>query len=626
MPYPRCILLLLAVLAGAVAASMAEPYLSPFDLRASPDGSRLALSDATAARVILDPASAAPVAVGLRGSPRGLTWQGTDRVFVAEYDAGTVAEVDGDTGGIARRFLVGPKPVGVALAGNTLLVAGYGRGELHFIPLSPGGTTETLPLVKQPFFVAASPSGGKAAVGHLIPEVAATAANAAASVTLVDIPGRRVQARIRFPYGSSMVRQLAFSADGDWVYVLHTLGRIAMPTTQLERGWINTNALTIIDAGAGKIEATVLLDLVTRGGADPWGLALAPDGETAWVTLAGAHEVARIDLGKLHRLLDGTEPVEASSSYSGSAWEYWKAIRSDPAMKAWLPHHLSALYGAGVMERREVAVDGPRGVAYFEGEVVVAGYFSGDLIELDADTLELRRRISLGEQPPMDDARRGEMIFHDARFAFQRWLSCSSCHPDGRADGLNWDLLNDGIGNQKNAKSLLWTWQTPPAMSTGVRPDWEAAVMAGMQHFQLLMAQPEDVRALKAYLASMEPEASPHLAEDGRLTAAAARGKLVFERQDVGCAYCHGAPLYTNLRKFEVGTGTQAPGIADDPTDEYDTPTLIELWRSGPYLHDGRAATIRDVLTTHNLNDRHGRTSGLTAQELDDLEAYLLSL
>jgi cytochrome c peroxidase len=48
-----------------------------------------------------------------------------------------------------------------------------------------------------------------------------------------------------------------------------------------------------------------------------------------------------------------------------------------------------------------------------------------------------------------------ERLFHDATIGHQSWQSCASCHPDGRAGGLNWDLLNDGIGNPKNTKSVF---------------------------------------------------------------------------------------------------------------------------------------------------------------------------
>lgn len=43
----------------------------------------------------------------------------------------------------------------------------------------------------------------------------------------------------------------------------------------------------------------------------------------------------------------------------------------------------------------------------------------------------------------------------DARLCLQQWESCSSYHPGGRADRFNWDLLKDGQGNPRNARSLL---------------------------------------------------------------------------------------------------------------------------------------------------------------------------
>jgi cytochrome c peroxidase len=81
-------------------------------------------------------------------------------------------------------------------------------------------------------------------------------------------------------------------------------------------------------------------------------------------------------------------------------------------------------------------------------------------------------------------------------------------------------------------------------------------------------------------------------------------------------------PLFTTQRSYDVGT----QAAFDKPTDKFDTPTLIELWRTAPYLHDGSAATVRDVLTTRNPHDLHGKTSDLSKQEIDDLCAYLLSL
>jgi cytochrome c peroxidase len=65
---------------------------------------------------------------------------------------------------------------------------------------------------------------------------------------------------------------------------------------------------------------------------------------------------------------------------------------------------------------------------------------------------------------------------------------------------------------------------------------------------------------------------------------------------------------------FDLGTGKRL-----------DVPSLLHLWDTAPYLHDGRARTLHDVFTVHNPQDRHGKTSHLTAQQLDDLVAFLLA-
>ena len=59
---------------------------------------------------------------------------------------------------------------------------------------------------------------------------------------------------------------------------------------------------------------------------------------------------------------------------------------------------------------------------------------------------------------------------------------------------------------------------------------------------------------------------------------------------------------------------------------KYDVPTLIEIWRNAPYLHDGRATSIRDVVTTFNADDEHGVTTDLTPEEITDLIEFVESL
>ncbi|GAI97874.1 unnamed protein product [marine sediment metagenome] len=210
------------------------------------------------------------------------------------------------------------------------------------------------------------------------------------------------------------------------------------------------------------------------------------------------------------------------------------------------------------------------------------------------------------------------MLFHDASLCFQSWQSCASCHPGGaRVDALNWDLLNDGIGNPKNTKSLLFSHRTPPAMFTGVRKNAEMAVRAGFRHILFAVRPEQETVSIDKYLKSLRPVPSPYLV-NGRLSASAKRGRKIFSK--ARCDSCHKGALHTDLRQYNLGIGD---GL--DKDREFDTPTLVEIWRTAPYLYDGRAVTIEEVLIKYNPDDEHGRTSNLSDKEITDLANFVLS-
>ncbi|MHC4505750.1 MAG: hypothetical protein ACYTFI_20795 [Planctomycetota bacterium] len=349
---------------------------------------------------------------------------------------------------------------------------------------------------------------------------------------------------------------------------------------------------------------TVLLDDVDLGAANPWGVECTADGKHICVTHAGTHELSVIDAAALHDKLAKVAAGQKVSSVS---------LKQED-----VPNDLSFL--VGLRRRIRLKGNGPRGLAIVGKTVYVARYFSDDLAAVDLEERSPSRRvraIALGPKKEMSQARKGEMLFHDAILCFQHWQSCSSCHPDGRNDGLNWDLLNDGMGNPKNTKSLLLAHETPPAMITGIRPKAEVGVRAGIKFILFAVRPEEDAVAIDEYLKSMKPVPSPHL-ENGSLSASAARGKGLFDK--AGCKSCHPGPLFTDMQKYNVATGIE---MEKDRT--FDTPTLVEAWRTGPYLYDGRAVTLVDVLKKHNEDDDHGKTSRLGERQAEDLAAFVLS-
>ena len=166
-----------------------------------------------------------------------------------------------------------------------------------------------------------------------------------------------------------------------------------------------------------------------------------------------------------------------------------------------------------------------------------------------------------------------------------------------------------------------------------------------------------ELDALAAYVASLSAALpSPYRNTDGALSEAGKRGRNVFQREDVGCAKCHSGRSFTDSRLPLVGEPVSSgpvsvfPGAASHRTAQgfllhdvgtrgpfsgfrlgdsligLDTPTLKGVWTGGPYLHDGSAPSLEHVLETRNPDDRHGKTSQLTAGEREDLLAYLNQL
>ncbi len=607
----------------------ALPFRSPEAMAFSPDGRLLAVCDRTAWRlVMIDPAARRVVReVVLRGDPAAMAWSADGRsAYVAESGAGSVAEVDAATGRVVRRLRVGryPSCLAVAHKRRLLLVGEDGQESLGVVDLASGAVKRRIVLPGSTRALAVHDGDDIAVVGCFAPTGDATVLERGAVVSVIDLATAARASDVELPSDSTNVRSVAVAADGRWAFVAHVRGQSQQATTHLDDGWVNRNMVSVIDLRARRLHTALLLDTSRRGAADPWTVALSRDGRRLWVTLAGAGELAELDWETLLKLLEGKgRPEDVQRTV------IWQIAGMDADQRLLLANDFGALESMNLLKRHGLGVEGPRGLAISPdasapasgARMAVGGYFSGDVLLLDGQWVHTLATLRLGRQPPATPQRRGERVFHDGRLAYQGWLSCSTCHPAGRADGLNWDLLNDGMGNPKNTRSLLLADRTPPMMSLRVRADLPGAVKAGFEHILYADANASQLADVEAYVRSLAPAASPYRAADGGLTAEANRGRAIFESDRTGCASCHPAPLYTDCRGYDVG-------VEDvyESGKKFDTPTLMELWRTGPYLHNGTAPTLRDVLVKFNEGDRHGRTSHLSSQQIDDLVAYLLSL
>jgi YVTN family beta-propeller protein len=611
-------------------------WLGPCAVATSADGHRAFVALADAKQVIaIDPEQGTVLGkADVPGEPTALAIDAkSGRLYVSCAGVTSiVAVLDSNTMQIVQSLPVGHTATGLALTpdGSRLFVCNRFNNDVSVLSLSDGKEIARVKVAREPVGVAITPDGKTAYVINLLPTGPADRDDSSSAVTTIDVASLST-GEVRLPNGSSSVRGICLSPDGKYVFVTHVLSRNALPATQLERGWMNTNALSILDAAEKKMVATVLLDDVDLGAANPWGVGCSQDGATLCIAHSGTHEASLIDLkGLFAKLASRAESLRTVTEVHAPASP---ALTSNVAAK-WdtsvlsLPlestNDLSFLVGL----RRRVALsgNGPRGLAIAGDKALIAMYYSDNLAVVNLAQngqnapVAVAKTIPLGPAPQMTEVRRGEKLFHDATACFQHWQSCTTCHPDARSDALNWDLMNDGHGNPKNSKSMLFSHRTPPAMSESVRESAEMAVRAGFRGILFMACPEDDVKAVDAYLKSLQPVPSPHLVQ-GALSPSAQRGKALFFSKRIGCSECHPEPLFTNLKPHNVGSRASF-----DQTSSFDTPTLIEAWRTAPYLHDGSCPTIEDLIGKRKHGKEIGEVESLSPQEIADLVEYVLSL
>lgn len=223
------------------------------------------------------------------------------------------------------------------------------------------------------------------------------------------------------PDGSSAVRGSALTEDGRHVLFTHNLARYHLPATQMDRGWMNAAALSVFETSTGIRLNTVLLDDPNEGAANPWGVAV--NGTWIAVAHAGTHEISLVPRAAFfERLL----------AYEGDA-------TGDLGFMRAVGRKRIALKGKGPREIRFRPDGKLEAKLYFAETTAVVDPATGAVDEPDLPE-------GLSAAVRTDPVRRGMHYFNDATVCYQKWQSCASCHPDGRADGLTWDFPFSGGG------------------------------------------------------------------------------------------------------------------------------------------------------------------------------------
>jgi len=534
----------------------------------------------------------------------------------------------GDGRQLLRSFIMNETPTGLCVDGDKAYITTFEtKGELHILNLTSGiveasilvgsgagcpvlsgdkqkvyvcnqfATTvsevdirqrkvvRTVRVLREPKVAVLSKDGNYLFVANFLPNQRADANVVAACVSVVETGKFSKVKDIQLANGSNALRDICLTPDGKYVYVTHNLGRFTVPTSQLQQGWMNTSAFSIIDVEKQAFLGSVLVDEPERGAAGVWGIRC--NKRHIYVTHSGTHDLS---------IIDHQEMLEKFLAYPN---------------KEQLDYDLRFLYG--LRKRLPLEGNGPRGIFMNEDKLFIPTYFADILNIVDLSSGELTH-IALNPDRKETKEQLGEKFFNDANKCFQNWQSCNGCHPgDARMDGLNWDLMNDGIGNPKNCKSLLYSHVTPPSMISGIRASAEIAVRAGFKLIQFYDIDEETASAVDAYLKALRPVPSPYLV-DGKLSKKAEEGRKVFEK--LKCGNCHSGTYFTDMKMHRIGENIEFE-------KGWDTPTLIEVWRTAPYLFNGSAVTLEEVFTKF----KHGiEKQKVSQKEIEALTEYVNSL
>jgi YVTN family beta-propeller protein len=573
-----------------------------------------------------------------------------DRLWVVNPDADTVTLIDTATSTVLDSFATGREPWSVAPISDGAVVANRASGTLTVVRHA---RTHEIPVGPEPGGVVVAPDDRRAYVTLSSDDI----------VAAVDLDERRVRERIpvgRLPWAIGLVPRGSGSAPT--LVVAHRLAQTdPQRLSHGRRAW-----LTLVDGD----HVTAELLLATQADGVVNGLeALAIAEGRVWVT----HQLSRPDPPfTFHTTLSGgiatvsivdrqdlvDRHIETNDPSFSTPVNFPRAIAvSRDGTRAFV-----ALAGSdAVMGIDLTTPDAPRLLGFWavganprgivlspdETRAYVMNYLSRDVSVLDlGDTIRYPEiaRVPTAEETLEPDLALGKRLFHNAtdpRLSRLGWVSCASCHLDGGVDGTTW-MTPEGPRLTKPLWSLEGTAPFHASATRDEIQDFDHDIRALMGGVGLapgplpsMLGPPAAGRsdALDALAAFVLRGIRVPAAPSGD-PAAAARGQKLFD--ELGCQACHGGSAWTRsslpgpagslapngeleVEAVLVDVGTFEAGSPGLGSNGFDVPTLLGLHATSPYLHDGSAPTLADVLA----NETHvGRR--LTPIEVDDLVAFLL--
>ena len=479
---------------------------------------------------------------------------------------------------IVHRVRLGGEPRGVAVdpAGTRAWVALSDADSVAEVDLATGKTRRRIVVGDEPWSVALSPDGRNVLVG--LPKER--------EIVSIDTATGTVKSRTRT--AGRNIRRIAVDPSGSWAYFPMIAERQApADRVNIDRGWVVGNRLARVRVGSDSPREAITLDSLGAGVADVDGCAIAPDGSALALAAAGSHEVVLFE-----------SPSRLPFVSFGGPGDH-----VDPDARR---------------QMVRVKVDGAPVACRFslDGKSVwVAERFGNRLVRIDRTTRRVDKIVSLPAPSP-SIVRQGEAVFHDASRSFGSWYSCATCHTEGHTNGGNFDTLNDGgYGKPKKTPSLRGVARTAPYTWHGWQPSLRQAVLESFTKSMQGPVPPDaDVDAVTAWLATLEVPGSPVA-----VGPSAKRGEELFVAR--GCASCHAGSERTSPKAFRVGLEE-----TDDHFAGFNPPSLRNVRQRGPWLHDGRAGSLEELLGVHHSPRRLGIGKDFTATEVSDLVDFLTTL
>jgi cytochrome c peroxidase len=267
----------------------------------------------------------------------------------------------------------------------------------------------------------------------------------------------------------------------------------------------------------------------------------------------------------------------------------------------------------------------------------------------------------------------GRALFYDPKLSAKDFMSCADCHRDDHAWAGNESKSVNAMGGRTRRKAptvtnvgyaSIYTWDgRAKTLEDVIAIGWGQLGMTDQEAIAKKLDEDPNYRALFAkafgapasglrirqalasYLRILKTGDSPFdrfaAGDSSAMSDAAKRGYETFK--SMGCVTCHAGPMFSDYQFHNVGIGSDKTDGRDEGRFEvtkiesdrgrFRTPSLRDVARTGPYFHDGSAATLEQAIAimasggvpNGNLDPALVKRTP-SPNELADLRAFLEAL